>query len=208
MLRSQMAMWILTKFALIFFIVSLFAIIFVFEQNERAKVCDVQVQRIADGIIGRLAQILDSPVEDEQRSYIFEGGIQLAGPDRTRYWVNVTNRIPLSEPNKGKIVVEVVPAGVRGCMGSSVVNYVDKEVNLIGTRTDSRTIAGFKDEVLMLSPSDVQENKRSYYLISIKCGEKKFGGRKYLFIQDCLQLDSNACLSFNTDVVNTACGFS
>ncbi|MFH1750789.1 MAG: hypothetical protein ABH863_03865, partial [Candidatus Micrarchaeota archaeon] len=121
--RGQMAMWILTKFALLFFIVSLFAIIFIFEQNARSQTCRMQSQRIADGIANRLSQILDSPVDDEQRSFPFELGLQLGQNDLGRYVVNITDRAYKDRENAGKILIDVVPANVRGCNGARVVEY-------------------------------------------------------------------------------------
>ncbi|MEK6953450.1 MAG: hypothetical protein AABX01_00460 [Candidatus Micrarchaeota archaeon] len=217
MMRGQMAMWILTKFALLFFIMSLFAIIFIFEQNARSQTCLTQTQRIANGITNRLSQILDSPVEDEQRSFPFELGLPLGGGDVARYKVNLTNRVTNPEPGdttiKGRLIVDVIPANVKNCIGSGVVSYSGRNVELFSLpeRTSTKTLNAFKDKTITLSPSELDEGIRSYYLTMIKCGEKKFNGQKYMFIQDCSQKDFNKCFTFTQDDpesnINAKCGF-
>jgi hypothetical protein len=214
MTRAQMAMWILTKFALLFFIMSLFAIIFIFEQNARSQTCLTQTQRIANGITNRLSQILDSPVEDEQRSFPFELGLPLGGGDVARYKVNLTNRVtvPGDTVIKGRLIVDVIPANVKNCIGSGVVSYSGRDVELFSfpERTSTKTLNAFKDKTITLSPSELDEGIRSYYLTMIKCAEKKFNGKKYMFIQDCSQKDFNDCFTFTEggeSDIDAKCGF-
>ncbi|HLC47678.1 MAG TPA: hypothetical protein VJI13_01265 [Candidatus Norongarragalinales archaeon] len=202
-------MWILTKFALLFFIIGLFSIIFMFEQRARANTCDMQVQRIADSIAGRLAQILDSPVEDEQRSFPFEIGLQLGQNDVGRYYVNITDR-QIRGTTKGIILVDVAPSNVRNCQGFAKVDYSDKNVTLDSIRTYQKTLSRYEDRIIQLNPSDLDDAKRTYYLTMIKCSEKVYQGRKYLYIQDCNQKDFKACWSFDEvgSVIDQTCGFN
>lgn len=201
-------MWILTKFALIFFIMSLFAIIFMFEQNERANLCTQQVQKVADGIANRLEQIIDSPVEDEQRSFVFEGGIPLGSRDVTRYYVNISKSEVQGEPDTGRILIDAVPTGVKGCFGRATVPYIKKKLTLDSPyRFITRTVSKYKEDIITLSPSDLDENKRTFFLIAIKCGSKTYPPEKFLFIQDCTHRDPNDCWSFEADAVNQSCGF-
>ncbi|MFH0971245.1 MAG: hypothetical protein V1835_01630 [Candidatus Micrarchaeota archaeon] len=204
--RGQMAMWILTKFAMLFFIIALFSIIFIFERAERDVSCRMQVQQIADSIANRVHQVLNSPVEDEQRSYVFEMGIPLGKSDVATYLVNITS-MEFTNGEK-KLSIWVAPNGVPNCEGSAVVDYSDMAVFLNPpSRIAIVTKASYTARILAMRPSDRDANERSFYMMMIKCGEKCFPSRKYMFIQDCTRSDPKECFNFDTEDINNVCGF-
>lgn len=205
--RAQVEMWMLTKFAMLFFIVGLFAIIFVFEQNARSESCKAQAQKIAFGIENRIAQILESPVEDEQRAFVFELGIPLGKDDVTRYTVNLTKRELKGETDTGVLQIAVIPEGVKNCEGSARIGYAKKKVRMFSERSEEWETSQYRFELVQLNPSDRDADLRSYFLVAIKCSEKAFGGQKYLFLQDCTQNDPGRCFSFETADVDGVCGF-
>ncbi len=211
MKRGQMAMWILTKFAMLFFIIGLFLIIFVFEQRERDLVCSSQANRIASDIAGRIRQIVDSPVEDEQRSYAFGIGIPLGGSDDSRYFANITYQ--RHKPSgMQKIIVDVWVPSVGGCNGFATVDFVNKSVRLFPVSNaflSSANNVNYESSRIALHPSDKEESVRSRYVVAIKCSSKiSYPPDKFLFIQDCSQRDPDACISFDgTNEIVCACGF-
>jgi hypothetical protein len=209
-LRGQMAMFILTKFAMLFFIMALFTIILIFEQNTRNLSCSQQAQIVANRIANRIAQVIDSPAEDEQRSFVFENSIVLGKSDEARYSVNITYREYASKAQK--IIIDIVPKGVSKCNTMAVVDFTNKTVSLAsrpGQVINTINHANFKDEVMQLNPSAQTQNERSTYLTIIKCGSKSYPPRQYLFLEDCVQKDPTLCLNFESAEVNRpdVCGF-
>ncbi|MFH1257843.1 MAG: hypothetical protein ABIG96_00865 [Candidatus Micrarchaeota archaeon] len=209
--RGQMAMWMLTKFAMLFFIFALFSIILVFEQRERGNVCKLQAQRIADSIANRLNQIIDSPVEDEQRSYVFEPSLNVGRDDDARYGVNVTYR-HYKDDNKQSLIVEVLSPGISDCYGVARTDFKGKDVRLHSFVRNNIIVdkAAYNETILPLSPSDKVPLDKTVYMIAIKCGSKtSYPPDKFLFIEDCMHNDPDQCLNFDTPPVNEeeTCGF-
>jgi hypothetical protein len=209
-LKGQMAMFILTKFAMLFFIMALFTIILIFEQNTRNLSCSQQTQIVANRIANRIAQVIDSPAEDEQRSFVFENSIVLGKNDEAKYTVNITYREHLSKAQK--ILIDVVPRGVDKCNTMAVVDFTNKTVTLAsrpGQIITSINHANYKDEVMQLNPSAPTQNERSTYLTIIKCGSKRYPPSQYLFLEDCVQKNPINCLNFDTpgSGVMEKCGF-
>ncbi|MFH1107395.1 MAG: hypothetical protein V1787_05880 [Candidatus Micrarchaeota archaeon] len=223
-MRGEISLWMLTKFGMVFFIIALAAIIFSFEISAREKICDDQSQAIASAIAGRLAQVIESPAEDEQRVYPFPPGLSLGRADNVRYYVNITDHKLVSGCTgmcDGRLVIDVAPASEKSCTGSASVPYSRLFLHLTPS-VDSRGVIadpyGF-GEILRFSPSDIDPAKKSFYLVTIKCGYKLAppGDERYvrhLYIQDCAHPEIGQCMQLtddniagNSPVAENICGF-
>ncbi|MEK6843540.1 MAG: hypothetical protein AABY04_03550 [Candidatus Micrarchaeota archaeon] len=205
--KAQMAMWILTKFGMLFFIIGLFTIIFVFQDNAKKKSCSDQAQGIADSIANKLNQIVDSPVEDEQRSIVFDRAIKLGKEQETGYYVTLNDTRPKISHLSGALIIEVISKSYKYCTGASRVDYMDTLVTLSSIRFNPFSNSRYDINSSVFSPSDTDPTKVSYYLVAIKCSSKSYPPIKFVYIQDCLQNDPNLCFSFDTDEIEEKCGF-
>jgi hypothetical protein len=193
-MRAQISLWMLTKFGMIFFIVALSAIILSFETSTKNNVCKDQANSIAYSIASRITQVLESPAEDEQRTYAFPGGLSLGRSDRVRYNVQITDRKDSPGATAGRLIVNVSPSSSLACQGASSVPYKDFIIhqNAAGGRSVG------VDKVLTFSPSNLDFNLKSFYLVILKCGNKLHppgtgGYERHLFINDCVNPDIDGC---------------
>ncbi|MBI5224474.1 hypothetical protein HY989_01240 [Candidatus Micrarchaeota archaeon] len=208
--KAQMAMWILTKFGMLFFIVGLFSIIFVFQDNAKKQSCTTQAQGIADSISNKINQIVDSPIEDEQRSIVFDKSIPLGKEQGTGYFVSINDTQYKNTPKSGALIIEVTSKSYKYCSGASRVDYSKTTVSLFPSsneRSFQSATSKYNINSIVFSPSDNDPAKISYYLVAIKCSSKSYPPTKYLYIQDCTQNDPNLCYSFNTAEIDDKCGF-
>ncbi len=213
-LKGDMSLWILTKFAMIFFIFALALIITFFGKLQQEQVCSEQAGLSAKTIASRISQVVYAPVEDERRVYKMPPAIQL-GEGRARYELNVT-RVVDGETNVPFLSIQLRPIGTSlSCGGGNAVsisgyNLVFAEpTNLLDLKD------GSEEETLELHPSELEDplNKRSKYLVVLKCSTKSLNpsGKpdKYLFLHNCVKDDVNECLQLEggANNVNGCCGW-
>lgn len=207
-MRGQMELWMLTKFGLIFFIVALAAIVFLFEVQARSKICSDQTRAITDAVTGRIAQVLNSPVEDERRVYAFPLALVLGRNDLTRYTVDLTlfhsagTGGYFQTMGSGKIIVNASPAGEPGCEAGSSIPFTNFIVMLNPSSArslDPQAVGTPSNRIVMhFSPSTLTGTEPSKYLIIIKCGNKNNppgspSFKRFLLFQDCSHDDVNQC---------------
>jgi len=216
--KGDMALWMLTKFGMLFFIIALMTIIFYYQVGLKSNVCSDQAKAIADEIAARITQVLDSPAEDEMRIYSLPVGLELGKNGATRYKVGITKMETLSggvKSGNGKIILNVSASSNSNCEKGTNVPYISRNVSLEQTPL-TLTITGYDVKYMTLDPAAVGGASRSQHLIIIKCGSKSsYPPAQYLFIQDCRQEDAANCYHFanstgagsGTDRVEYCCGW-
>jgi hypothetical protein len=204
------ALWILTKFAMLFFIFALAAVLLQMSLTTQSSACKTQAYDSASGITSKISQVIFSPSEDERQTYSLVSALPVGSGNGVRYGVNITYRVMQSAGGD---------AGLYITLGS--LSEVDCSA---GTRIGLGAPGGFEavfvspagmdkardGSVLRLTPSEgVEQLKKSRYVIILKCSQKSPGGRRYLFIQDCHQEAASGCneLNFDSAVVKTCCGW-
>jgi hypothetical protein len=186
----------LTKFAMLFFIIALAFILMGFKANEEEVICSTQAGALARDVAASVNNVVNAPVEDERKVYAFSAGLSMAKEQYYRYEVNLTDRKTSGSTEDGSIRVEVIPSAAT-CRGVSLAPYAGYRVHLMGNIA-TETFAGEQLKKISLNPSGPLD--RTYYLVLVKCREKiirqgESAARKHLFIQDCKHDDPKACIT-------------
>ncbi len=208
----------LTRFAMVFFIMSLALIVLMFSSAEQKGLCRTQAELTARQIASSINQVLTSPAEDERKLIPLAAALNVGERDRARYTVNITKRAD------SKTLVVGVAAASSDCIAFQSVGYgeVDEDKVFFQSKLNpsshllSETFGGNVFEVLQLTPSKVED--RTSYLIVLKCRDKSsFAGKKFLYMQNCnykfppdTGVNPDSCLNLNSDPgnpVETNCGF-
>jgi len=222
MKRGDMALWMLTKFAMLFFIFALAYIVFRLGAFHEKDVCQTQSRVISDGIASRISQVVFSPVEDERRVYSFESAIRL-GQGVGRYSVEMTL---YGRGEKQLLSIWTRATGTQGkceaansvTIGNPAIAYV-KPIGEDRSQMEqwkNRETDASADPKRLLKPSETTTfYEKSRYLVIIKCSSKVLDAngqpRKYLFIENCAQQDPELCIKFlaiqGTDTISQCCGW-
>ncbi|VVB67746.1 Uncharacterised protein [Candidatus Norongarragalina meridionalis] len=197
--RGQIALWMLTKFAMIFFIGALALILLGMSSREQTGLCDEQSGRVESSISGAVVQVLSSPIEDERKVYPFEPSLSFGRSDFELYSVNITKHV--TDETKS-FIVDVLPRSPTCKASGSVGIDADVKVHLSGSRL-SQSSEGPR---LTLEPSNAKA--RSYYLVIIKCATKKWPTERHLFLQDCTSNNPAECITLETDTIAACCGWT
>jgi len=192
----------LTRFAMIFFIVSLAALMLGLSNREKAQLCATQSASTASSIASQIAQVITSPVEDERKIFPLAGSLAVGKEEFSRYEIVLTNKPPATSGERGYVLVEVKPIGTSECR-TTVPVYYD------GSQLDALTLMGETNETalgtaLVLEPSK-RTGARSSFLTVLKCKPKYTGFKTQLWIEDCRNNDPRACMNFSS--VDNCCGW-
>lgn len=187
--KSQIALWMLTKFAMVFFILALAVILLGIANSEKEGLCSGRAQALASGIRADLVNVLSSPMEDERKVISLERVLSIGKEDFARYEINITSHNPTS--SSPSLIIDVAPLNSKECRGGSSLGYErDVTINLKGGQI-SQSTAG---EALTLTPSS--PDSQSYYLVLIKCRTKEWPPDRNLFIEDCKRSNPDECYTF------------
>ncbi len=198
--RAQIALWMLTKFAMIFFILALALILLGYSGAEKTNLCVTRAQGLASAIRSNIANVLTAPVEDERKVIPLERVLSIGQSDYVKYGIKITNRMPGGDqPNS--LIIEVVPTGAKDCNGGGNVAY-PKEATIV-------FMGGGDKDTLPLDPyGGIAGAGRSWYLIVLKCKTKYWqegGPKEYIYLQDCPYQDPKGCIDFTQ--VDKCCGW-
>lgn len=206
-------MFVLTKFAMLFFLFALAALVMAYGNRQRDSICSDEANRVAGSIASTIAYVINSPVEDERKIYPLEPSLSVGREDFERYVINVTHL------NSTRILrIEVKPlAYAASCHGEAHATYpenmsVDVRSAFEATFRPPRTL-GVAESEYVINPDKNLEvvsmfpgghprdfRTRSAYVIVLKCTDKRgieFPPRQYLFMQNCGNRDPAACLNYN-----------
>jgi len=198
--RGQIAMWMLTKFAMIFFIGALALILLSVADIEKEGLCNVAAERTNKMITSAFIQVLNSPVEDERRIIPLESSLSIGKEDLARYEVNITL---FEYGGRRELRIETGVAKADCGTGSRVPLEPDEE--LLEVQMGDEDDAPY----FTLNPSKPSRNqeKRSRFLVIIKCRDKCTGATEYLLVQDCKQDDPARCIQFDGEGPKQYCGW-
>ena len=224
-LKSQIELSMLTRFAMVFFIMSLAAIMLMFSSTEQKGLCKTQAELTARQIASSINQILVSPSEDERKVIPLIPALSVGGKDRQRYVVNITKRVFTTAGTESKTLVISVAAEYKDCSAAQSVGLGNIDANHVTFQTKDPQLSDHKYnelfgtnyyEGLQLTPSNPKD--RTSYLIVLKCKQKTFTGKIFLYLQNCNYVPNSGatfvdpanCLDFNTGDIYTStdkCGF-
>jgi len=203
------ALWILTKFAMLFFIFALAAILLQMSVVQQSSACETQAGDAASGITAKISQVIFSPSEDERQTYSLEGALPV-GSSGVRYAINITYRVLASANNNAGLYISLGSLSQVSCNAGTNIGLGEPDkYNVIFVSPNGMQKAE-QGSTLRFTPSEGTENlKKSRYVIILKCAQKSPGGKKYLFIQDCHQEAVTDCneLNFDSATVKTCCGW-
>lgn len=211
----------LTRFAMVFFIMALAVIMLMFSHNEQKGLCQTQADLTAVQIASSITQVLTSPAEDERKVIPLIAALSVGENDQARYTVSIIKR------ESSKEIIVGVTTESKDCRSYQSVGYGNAEVQFQnskwippGLSDPHQTTEAFGTQnfpALALTPSDVRD--RSSYLVVIRCQEKKFNPTKYLYFQNCnfgggaTSVNPNSCLRLDSGDpgvpdVHSTCGFN
>ncbi|OIO28036.1 hypothetical protein COX86_02700 [Candidatus Micrarchaeota archaeon CG_4_10_14_0_2_um_filter_60_11] len=202
--RGQIAMWMLTKFAMIFFIIALSMVLLSLSDAEKGGLCRTQAARIGEGVRGAITQVVNSPVEDERKVYSLESVLSTGKADFERYSLMFTHhaygdgkheiRVTLSSQSTDCVYERAAPFKA----------YEQDENNGFRLFLQGATYNP-ENHSILLEPS--KPGDRSRYAVIVKCREKSYPYHQYLFLEDCRKDDPNECLSLNSGLPLACCGW-
>ncbi|MGC8851274.1 MAG: hypothetical protein ACP5O3_03555, partial [Candidatus Micrarchaeia archaeon] len=204
--RAQIELSMLTRFAMLFFIVSLAALMLNLSTQEKAHLCSSQADSLSAAVASQISQVLSSPVEDERKVYALTNILAVGKEEYARYNINITNHIDSNKTrNQNYFTVYVAPIANPSCSGSRYVYYNRTTVSFISEATD-KTKNARGDTVLTIDPSNPV--KRSRYLVIIKCRPKIPGMQDQIFIENCKQENPAKCLNLQDKQIDECCGWA
>lgn len=158
-MKTQMALWILSKTSMVFFIIALFAIVVAGTDLWKKSFCSSQADVLASQITDLANQIINSPLEDEKRIFALEPALSVGSETLQKYNIYITF-IPdhvaasdiLNHPGyinyDGRINVKVSTEG--GCSASRTLSFTDYV-------TIPKTVS---------NPTDEEQNQNGFYTIT------------------------------------------
>ena len=215
-LKAQIEMSVLTRFAMVFFIMALAAIMLLFSNREQRGLCSTQAQLASQQIAASINQVLTSPAEDERLVIPLTAALSVGQRDRARYTVSIIKR-----PSQNTFSIGVSTES-KDCTGFQTVGYGQIDNSNIFFQSKEKQSAHLLTEsfaseqldVLKLTPSDPLD--RTSYLVVLKCKHKTFTGAQFLYLQNCNYLSPGAtsvspdtCLKLDDSLINDPnnCGF-
>ncbi len=206
-MRGDLALWILSKFGLVFFLFAIAGFIMVFATRAKDTMCSQQAQAIADSIGGKISQVVNSPLDDEKRIEPLKSGITLAQGYLVGYNVTISVVFHDGDTSKpGDILVDV--KSKRGnCEGYSRVPFsTNTRIQLLSAISDRIAPNNRGGEDMRVLPSTTTQGQKSYYLVILKCkNEQQWEPWHYLLIQDCMHNHLDKCMSFNGGAPYACC---
>ncbi len=200
--KGQLELNILTKMAMLFFIISLSFIALNISNTEKSALCGEQALATGKIIASNINQALSAPVEDVRIVYKFEQTIAVS-KDKfgERYEVLLAEH---ENPESTQFSVIVKPSSDASC---------ERRVNLLYDKSKVQTEffengnpvvlqSGVSpgENVVVLKPSDRDLNKRTKFLVILKCTDKSAGpgGIVHVKFDNCGNPDASACSPITT----------
>lgn len=200
--RAQIALWMLTKFAMIFFILALSLVLLGYTKVEKKNLCVTRAQGLASAIRSNIANVLNAPVEDERKIIPLERVLSIGQSDYVKYKIVLLNKMSGGDqPNS--IVIDVVPMGTKDCGGGGNVAYPQD------TKLVWKGKLAEEGETLELDPyGGIGGQGRSWYLVVLKCRTKYWPADDYIWLENCLDKGLSGCIDFTEGSdVDKCCGW-
>ncbi|MCL5011564.1 MAG: hypothetical protein M1594_01565, partial [Candidatus Marsarchaeota archaeon] len=171
MKKSQIELWMLSKFAILFFILALAIFLFTVSETEKSGLCSTEAGAQSTLIANSISSVLNNPVEDQQMVVKLPPAITL-GSGLSAYTINVT----LIEQSNAPSIINIQSQSTQiGCSSqqsvffpnNTIVNFFNDSTSVSPTPLNGTNI---QQTVLTASPSGL--NTRTHFFIIIKCTNK------------------------------------
>ena len=196
--RGAIALWMLTKFAMLFFLAALTLVIANFAFREKGALCVSEASRMNYEIASRIKQVLDSPARDERRVLPLEPSLKLASGG-TRYNIKLTKL-----KTRNSLIIDLAEGSPNAtssqCKSSSSLPLGNATLNTYGWKL------GPEGNYTLLYPSNPNFTVKDRYLVILKCSTKTYPPQTHLFLFPCPQTNPDLCPQFNHTRVRETCG--
>ena len=186
-MKGQIALWMLTKFAMVFFIFALALILVSVADRQGKAICEAEAQGTASSIAGAIVNVINSPVEDESKVVSLEAALSAGKEVFQKYTVSLKKR-------EQGILVQVSAGAGCTAFGSAPFD-----------KTTDVHLASME-----LTPSKAFDRTR--YLVLVKCQPKTLaGGRLFarqVFFDNCKDPDVSKCRGLGSAEIDACCGWS
>ena len=128
MVRGDAALWILTKMAMLFFIVALSGILLSIGGTERSALCSNEAYIISRTVAQSLNEVVNSPLEDELRVIKLQTALSSGSGSAARYklQISILERFLLSgapDPKFNSLLINVSSDADANCRGGITFLY-------------------------------------------------------------------------------------
>lgn len=196
--RGAIALWMLTKFAMLFFLAALTLVIANFAFREKSALCVSEANRLNYEIASRVKQILDSPSKDERRVLALSPSLKLSSGG-TRYYMKLTKL-----DKRDTLIFDLMEGGPEltyaQCKTATSIPLAGVTLDITGWSK------GDEGRYTIIYPSDPDFTKRPRYVILIKCSTKEYPPKTHLFIFPCTHTNPDLCPQFDHSRVKNTCG--
>lgn len=232
MIRGESpALWILSKISMLFFIISLAAILMVASSQWRSNLCYTQALSLSQTVSSSIGDALNSPLEDQRNIVSLPYSILVGNGIDSRYSMNLSelSEIASNGVSATDLLVSVFSQYDPSCKASVIIPFDSTQYTLFFIASLSRkynTPASNILQTLQFLPSlqpdysngGVQPNPQglaSTFVSIVKCQSKTPDKTKHLFIEDCTHKNSNKCIGLSNGdssisssyTLQTACGY-
>ena len=202
------ALWILSKISMLFFIISLAAILMIASSQWSSDLCYTQALTLSRTVSSSISDLLNSPLEDQRSVVSLPYSITVGNGIDSRYILNISELNTGSTTNPNNLVVGVFSEYDPSCKASVLVPFDSSQFNLEleGQRLYSNPTADilqtleFLPSLQQTSINSVsgQTSSRSTFVSIVKCQSKTPAKTKYLFIEDCTHKSSLNCIDISS----------
>jgi hypothetical protein len=200
---GQIALWMLTKMAMVFFILALALVLIGLSNKEKSGLCTARADSVVQNVRSQVVGVVNAPIEDELKVIPLERVLATGSEDFQRYNLTVTWR--KDRTGKQTLVFEA-NAVSKQCSAGSSMAVSGVQVHLAPAVQKNSAF------VLTSEPSKKygETPPPSLYLIVLKCAKKEWPSTKHLFVEDCWRELPSECLSFDSQssqVIKNCCGW-
>ena len=208
MKKSQIELWMLSKFAILFFILALAAFLFIVSETEKAGLCSTEAGAQSALVANSINNVLNNPVEDQQVVVKLPSAITL-GSGLSAYTINMTY---IKQSNAPSIInVQTQSTTSVGCSSQKSV-FFPNTIKVYFIPASGGQIPSANTNQMSLTAYPSSQNSPTRFIIIIKCTSKTQAGRNYLFVITCAQTDASLCYGYGIynpgSTINNLCGFS
>jgi hypothetical protein len=225
------ALWILSKMAMLFFIISLAGLLVVFTSQWRSSVCSSQAQVISQTIANDISNELNSPVEDARQVIQLQSTLAIGGGITSQYAINISIR-ELGGKVPDSLIVDTYSLADPTCAAGTQIgvdpswdsppandpNSAGYASRLIFDPVQGRDFKPSGNpqttvhETMVLEPSlplptNGGTDYRSYFISLVRCQDKTPDQTAFLFIEDCTHQDAGSCLKLSSPGPSPLCDF-
>ncbi|MFH0973371.1 MAG: hypothetical protein V1817_01110 [Candidatus Micrarchaeota archaeon] len=212
--KAQIALWMLTKMAMVFFILALALVLVGLSAKEKSGLCEALAESLVQNVRSQVVGVVSAPIEDERKVIPLERVLSTGREDFQRYNLTVTWRekgTRGTQDYQQTLVIEAKAASTNCDSGSSLLVPSDYKIHFKGSpqniKITPRTTSQGAVVELTAEPSKLYGASPSLYLIILKCSTKSWTFEKHLFIEDCKNENPATCWNFETDVIAKCCGW-